>query len=190
MQNKINPFALKQKLTRHKLRFSYDDGSNTLKLGGIANRAKSWLLSVVLPLSISMLVLAATYFEWIPLFDKGRAVAKLIGYMVGIPFAIGLIGIFRVALKNKRNTGKKIISPKGVIIESRTGHSLVLNSEHIKAFDYTVTFDNAACLGELVVITTEGARYTILGIEEDKATYLKDDLEYLKSFLEELVGIK
>jgi hypothetical protein len=189
MTNVINPDILKQKLKRHKLSFTYNDVNNTLVLGGIDNLVGRWIVSVILPLSFALIVFILAWFELIPLFDKGRGVAKIIGFLIGVPVVLSIVGLARIILKKKRNADEKTISPQGVVIKNKMGSTITLTGSQIKEFNYSISTDSSMSIAKLHLLTHEGREFTILGAESNQFKYLKDDMEYFKTYFEKVIKI-
>lgn len=179
--------TLKLKLNRLKLKHSYSEQTGSLTLGGNVNLTRAWIVWFLLPLSLTLSIFLLIKLEILPTFDRGRGITSFYGVFGGVLATFALGGFARIILLIKQNKGEKIFSKGKILIKNKKGQQIEILTSQIKEFDYTITFDQLASIGELFVIEHNGQKHSLLGIQAKDAKLLRDDLDYFKSYLYNLV---
>lgn len=187
MVDKINAFVFGQKMNRHKLNFVVDEEKNTLLLGGMRNEQLNWLTTVVLPFAIAFIVFLIFWTGLISV--RGRGAAKLVVFLIGLPFILGTAGAARMAIRKKHNAGQKFFAPGTVHIKDIKGVELEIKSELIDQIKTDIMFDNSGIIGKVILKTKDGSEYALLAIEDKVSNdkYLRDDLDYIEAYIKKVI---
>ncbi len=175
--DKPNLYTTKLKLNNHKINFQILD-ENILKLEGSSIDTTQIILNVVLPGILGLLLLVLGIFLKMNIFGLFGII--LLGFCS--------YGITIIKKKKKSNKGSKLIKD-GAIEISLNNEIVTLTKDSIKDFIIkTEVVTQNEYVGNLIV-RDEKNEYLVLGINGNDEKRVKDDLDYIKRFIELKVSL-
>lgn len=174
---KLNLFTLKLKLDRHKLKYIIPTDNSQIKLGGSTVTTSFLLINIVIPFSLSILLIIGIIIGFIPY------IRKITLFLIMLPTVIGFYGL--ITWINKRNSNKniKIIDENKIKIISN-GVEKIIESKDISHFHKEIISNEKSDLikGDLYLIDKSNNKFIILSIFDNDMSFIDKDLNYFKEY--------
>lgn len=184
----LNNYTLKLKLDRHNLNHSFSDDGSVFTLGGTGSMTREMYTQAYLPIGFG---LACAFGGLIGLMADAPAMKLMI--ICGI--SILLYGYYNYKKFRKKKEGNRDVKQfkKGeILIHNIYEGDFQFTPESIKKLDVEIdkTREEQGINGTLFLIDKNAKRHNLLEIIEKKKKHIDEDLNYLKNYIESLVGLE
>ncbi|MEM9337997.1 MAG: hypothetical protein AAGA66_04660 [Bacteroidota bacterium] len=174
-------FTLSLKFKRHNVQFDYDEPSQKITIGKTL-KVKRKILEGVALIAISIPAL-------IILLPMNFIARKILLILFFAPIGYGLSQIYKYVKLANKNKSKKVIGTDSIQIESSDGLE-IFGKDQIAKIDIELKRDkDLEGEGSIFILNKSGEKKTLLHLRDKKLSDLKLDLEYLKDFIKESMGI-
>ena len=179
--DKKKVFALSLKFKRHNIHFDFDEKSQTITIGKTQKVKRKIIQGIALVIiSLPIIIFLA------PMNFLAR---KILIIVLFVPIGYGLSQIFKYVKLANKNKHKKIIGTDSIQIES-SGDLKTYKKNQIAKIDIELKRDgDLEGEGSIFMEDENGEKTNLLHLRDKKLSDLKIDLEYLKGFIEDSMGI-
>ncbi|MFZ6050735.1 hypothetical protein [Halocola ammonii] len=178
----LNSYTLKLKLDRHKLSFKLSENEDSLELGGSGNLSNENFLKSTIPMIAGALALLIFL---ILIAAVGRSFIILIFLSVAL-FGFGASARKKTKSRKAGNIDLKVFE-KGRIRFFSVYEDKELTFRQQDITDLIIRTDrdieSQGVRGRLSIVSQDEKEFTLLEIWDDKKALLKEDLEYVKSYI-------
>ena len=195
-QNESSIALLRLKLKRHKFRFVLDENEGELDLIKVKGLGRQLLVAIVLPIlsivAISLWMLSISAKEYQGGLDN--IPEKLLDFLIVVFLGFTIMGLVFWMLKAipqtlyyfVGNRRKKSFRKGEVVVASRKKKEH-FNLDQIACFASSITSVKKKNFGEVFLNDHRKRKIVLLVIQGDNIGEVKDDLEFIKAYLEKLV---
>lgn len=174
----VNWVATSLKLNRHKVYADYLEDSNTLHVGKMRT-SNAKLLQVFLPFGLSVVLFGLGNSNALSSNDSNKALI-----VAAVMFAAGIFGLITINKLNRSNQNEFVVSP-GLV---KIGNDIEIPLNGINQIK--VQYSNNERLSnhaELLIVTQSGEETVLFGLIDDAMGGIRNDMEYLKKFIENIL---
>jgi hypothetical protein len=176
--NKPNLYTVQLKLKRHKLSMLQLESEDAIQLGGVMNLTLRIIISIVLPVFIGLSLIIIGYFFKIGLLE-------VLGFLILLYASYEM-----TVIKSKKANNKNIKIIRNGELELNSNSNITLfKKEEIKEFNIDIQLMSKETYeGKLFFKDLNDKEHVILSINDQEKRLLKDDLTYLKNFIESKIN--
>jgi|GEM_PF-4919689 hypothetical protein len=185
----LNGYILGLKLKRYDIATDSPKDDSYFEIGGSSISDKDYWLKGYIPLAIGIVILIIILAT---LMDANRLLRRVAFFVPVIVGGFGVSNLIHFSRKNASNQ-RLVVFEKGQIriYHKSDDREFTYSASQIKDFSYTVELDKKDDLqhiGKFFFTDDNNKEHLILEVYEDEnKKYLEDDMEYARSYLEQLV---